>query len=566
MQEKGLPYVILAFAVFVYVLILLQLNRGTSFDEGYYLQGYLAEQPLHSGISQYHYIVRALFPFFPEDNVLFLRYLNVVLTLSSLLLLACSSYSWITGYLKLSINRTLYFSLIFLSGALGFSFASPVLYYDDIQVILYFLVCSILFLHPRMNRFMQSLSHVLAGFLFVFALCNYLSSGILLIVIYFLWSSIYTCKVKQIFFNALYVLAGLLGGLLIYHFFVHDVQVTYENIKGSFIIAQDGITGHDNKSLLAGMLTYFIRIISLFLFFAALGVLLIIMQDRIKNNKVKIGINIFIVLMFCVCLTQRKVFTFFYNDIFIIPIAFYSSVFIAGWKKHRLFFFNSDKGRVLIVLGLLMLMPVAGMFGTNQSLSAKAIMLLPFWLIAFFVLLKLFFVKKLYVAMVFMWGLLMFATYLHLGYFSRYHYYYSPQRSDVALENTFRLKNIRVSKQQKLFIERVNALLNAHGFQQGDKMLAFEVDLITVYAVGGIIPNDLFYGTYNMMDYYKSPPLQKIPYIMIYEGREKEFYDYLKKSDWNFPEGYVKYNLGKYAENMPETMESVLYIAREKTE
>ena len=129
----------------LYALIFWSINRGVSVDEGYYLLGYLADQPIKYTLTDFHNIVKSMFFFLPEDNALHLRIIRVVLTLLALYYFTRSSYNWLREEYPIALNRLTYFSLSYLTGTLCFAYASLILYYDNIEMILYLISFGLVF-------------------------------------------------------------------------------------------------------------------------------------------------------------------------------------------------------------------------------------------------------------------------------------------------------------------------------------------------------------------------------------------------------------------------------------
>lgn len=84
---RVIRYISLILSVIVFVNILMFLNRGISCDEGFYLVGYQSDQEIGSSVSDFHNIIKA---FFPDQDVMFYRYLRLGLEITSLLFFTIS--------------------------------------------------------------------------------------------------------------------------------------------------------------------------------------------------------------------------------------------------------------------------------------------------------------------------------------------------------------------------------------------------------------------------------------------------------------------------------------------
>lgn len=539
---------ILTSTLLVYYLIIKRLDVGTSGDEGFYLQGYLLNQTANYGISDFHNIVKSFSSILPIDFALTLRYVRFFATLVALAFFCLTSYRFFVKRYNVRFEKATYFALIFLSGAIGFCFTSPVLYYDSIQAIIYLLVFSLLFdtLSTESNRLLSSF---FIGFLFIFAFTNYLPSGI------FLAFSIFTLTLfyrKSVLKNFLFILFGFLFGVLFYHYFINDLLEWNKNVLGTLTtqqVYQSAGYGHSNSGLLLNFFEYLLNFIKYLIAPAALSVVFLFIKNKIKNkgttHYIVSFIFILLLLLYCVFVVKKA-----YSTILLIPIV-YLSIHLLFTTK---IIFNKTLIKQLFVGLVFTFLPALAVFGTNQRIEAKAEFFVFLWVVFFFILLiKNDLIKKNFqikiVTLLFTCCLLV--SYVFLGHFNRFQYYYTPKQSIVTLDNTVNFNNIKVSENQKLFIEKTINLMRQNGFEEGDKIMAFAENQIIPYAAGGIIPN-FVYEFNNMLNSPDHIPDKETPFIIINQGEVEEFTSYINKyRSWNFPQGYKRYEIGRYAENMP---------------
>ena len=553
----------LAVTLFFYLVILLTIDRGTSCDEGFYLLSYLPNQPLGSGISQFSYIVRFLgLPF--DDNALFLRYLRYVLSFVSLLFFAITSYRYLFIRFKSTLNRYLYITLIMLAGVLAYTFASPVLYYDNIQSILYFVVFGLLFSTIESKTLYGPLYHSISGFLIVFSIFNYLPSGILLLFFYFIVFILYRKNEvrNKLIGSFLLLIAGLIVGLFFYHYFIHNLAHTFQLIFNSFNRAQAGITSHDNGSLILKALTYVVELLAVFTVFLIVGFIYWFLYKKFSTIPLIFWIIQFLFAsIFLLFLTQRNLFTTYYSHLIILPISFLLAEIILSKSKLSVIEFKD----IFLVL-IFLFVPLAGVFGTNQLLSAKVVFFIPFWVLLFALVFSLYCKKetsKRITIYLVIWLGVIVMSYIHLGYFTRYHYYFTPTSSKFELSWNERFKSIKVSEWQKEFNEKTFDILKNNGFSKGDKILAFYDNFITVYAVGAYIPQQLVYQFEVFAADSKNIPVEKLDYILIIQEQEKPMIHFLRNTSWDFPTGYERFDLGKAAPNLPDDgYNSILFISK----
>lgn len=545
------------FSTICFILIFCTIDRGTSCDEGYYLLAYLPEQPISWGISQFGFIVRKLFWFLPEDGALSLRYVRFFLNIPILYLFAFSSFRWLKKQYGLHTSSVWYYSLLFLSGVLSFGFASPILYYDNIQLFIYLLVFSIYFLFTTsVSSFFKRLSLIFIGVLCVFGLFNYLPSGILLIVALSVLLLIDTDKVK----NILLLCLGLLLGIIVYHLFIRNIVDSVNDIHTSFVLAQKGLTKHSNNQLFVALFRYLVEFVLLFGLFAVLG-WLVYYIDNFKNSFTRYLCYTFATIVFLAILLQRWIFYKYYTGIFIMPTAFMVSYFITQkiGKNHVGYSLKE-----LLIFIILLFAPLMGVFGTNQSVSAKMLFFMPFWVVAYFLLVSIIdFKQKTFLKISnTIYVVILMVGVAYFVYFARYHYYYTPKKSNTEITDTSRFRNIKISEWQKDFNDKAIDIMRKNGFKKGDSVLAFYDNFITVYMAGGYIPSNLIYQFEVFVSDKKNIPNEPIIYIFLIEEQDKPMQEFLKDTNWDFPESYMRFDLGKAAENLPAQYNSILYIRK----
>ena len=93
--------------------------------------------------------------------------------------------------------------------------------------------------------------------------------------------------------------------------------------------------------------------------------------------------------------------------------------------------------------------------------------------------------------------------------------------------------------------------LKQNGFIPGDKVLTFYENFLTIYIAGGTVPGPLFYSFEIFMKHPLAEKIEKPKFIMIVQYQVERFADYAKSRNWNFPEGYSTFEIGRSAENLP---------------
>ena len=171
--------------IFVWYLILSTLRNGVSCDEGYYLLGYLRNQSIQGIGTDFHAIVRALSRSFPDDNIMVFRHLRVILNGIAIILFAVSSFEWLSRKKNLRISRWAYYPMVLLAGAMSFTFATPTVSYDSLELILAMSAASFLFfLFASGRKVVRVICVFCVGFLLWFACTNYPPAGVCVSILF----------------------------------------------------------------------------------------------------------------------------------------------------------------------------------------------------------------------------------------------------------------------------------------------------------------------------------------------------------------------------------------------
>ena len=557
MFKNCLKYAVMLLCAALYGYVFWSLNRGVSSDEGWYLMGFV--QPIEqSAISDFHIIIRTFFWFLDFENLLQLRYFYFFFSLAFIALFAISSYSFFKSKMNLKIDGVIYVSLIFMLSLFSYTFTSPILHYDTLQFIIYLIVFSLLF-YASVNKKSANVLFPLVGFFSLYALVNYLPSGILLLLFILIWVII---QKQMSLKSASYFTAGFLLSTVIYHLFIHSlvdfVGFALNSIEVNAESHNPHMPSHGITSLMFGLMVYTTKVLLLSAIIFIIAIFVFFGVRKINNKIVASIIHLLFYLLVFVFsfLFRLEVLT----TMFLFPIVFLlADVISAKIVKRENVHYSIPKISLLL---LFLVIPVGAVFGTNQPLERKTMIFLVFWLLAFFTLYAEYktilsdFNKK-HISIVYCGFVLIFFSYF--GFFTRAHnFYYGIRRAEHKVENT-RLSNIRLVEYERNYIRRLHSILIDNGFERGDTILAFEIDLIDVYAFGASVPNKLFFNVAQMID-RQFIPENRINFILVLRRDEERLISHLSKSDWQFPEHYKRIDIGRRATNISYEDSSVLYV------
>ena len=534
-------------AIFVWFFIVSTLRNGISCDEGYYLLGYLRDQSIQGIGTDFHAIVRAIGRSLPDDNIMVFRHMRLILNVVAIIFFAGTSFEWLKRKKNLQISRWAYYPMVLLAGGMAFTFATPTISYDSLELIFVLVAASFLFiLFASEKNAIKTVGAFVVGFLLWFACTNYPPAGvcvsILFVIAYFLESEDKKWA---------HLLAAFLGGvaaIIISHFFIHDMKEWLSEMSKVFVstFTEESQSNHDAGSLVSVML---ITVGQALLVLVPAVVLFSLMYKRIHVSE---KIQWIVTLFLCaVLLVVRQVYLL-RGILFLLPVALVLAKVLAqpGFSLKE-FLLSKDASLVLIMLAI----PFAGVFGTNQPILSKAVIFVPFWLLAFFclsVLLKVETNEKICLLVI----TLLMAGYVWLGNFQRYHYYYTPRSSRYEIKGVFRPQEVLISQYQQQYYNDLLDTLKTGGCNPGDKYMAFGENQMAVYLAGGFIDGRLPYHWWQYRVFDQDAPQA----FIFFKNEEEGVIAHFQKADWRFPENYKRIEMRQMSQNMGDEYRTVVYV------
>lgn len=546
-----LNYGVLAWmaAIVVWYLIVCTLRNGISCDEGYYLMGYLRGQNVEGQATDFHSIVRAVCSPFADDDIMVFRYLRLVMNGLALLVFALSSFRWLSRKKQLTVSRWAYYPFVALAGAMSFTFAAPTISYDSIELILALLIATLLFVQLATGRkWIRHLSGFGIGFLLWFAFANYPPAGvclaILFAVVYFL-----ECDGEK-WKDVVFAFVGLGVAMVVHHLFVHDLRMWFSDMAKVFVstFTEKSKSRHDSGSLVIAVL---LTVGKQLLIYVPTTIVLTLLMKKVTLPK---WLQWTTVLLICAVLLVVRGVYHLYGTLLLFPIALMlSEVLSKPCGKISRTLFNKEMLMVLVFVAI----PLAGVFGTNQAVMRKAVVFAPFWLVAYY-LLSTQVKKQIEYKLDLVLLTMLFAGYIYLGNFERYHYYYTPRSSKYELTGVLRPQKVLVSQYQQSYFHDVLDSLQMAGCKAGDRYMAFGENQMAVYLAGGFIDGRLPYHWWQYKMFEKEPPKA----FILFKNEEADVVEYFKQAEWDFPEGFRRMELRQMSENMGDGLRTVIYVKK----
>lgn len=533
--------------VLVWYLIISTLRNGISCDEGYYLLGYLRDQSIQGIGTDFHAIVRAMSRSFPDDKIMVFRYLRVLLNVVAVILFAGSSYEWLFLKKGLHISRWAYYPMVLLAGAMSFTFATPTISYDSLEIIFALTAASFLFiLFTSERKVIKTICVFAIGFLLWFACTNYPPAGVCLVILFVVAYFLEIGDKKWNHFLTAFL--GALVAIVVSHFFIHDMKEWFTEMSKVFIstFTEESKSSHDAGSLVSTML---ITVAQTLLVLIPTVVFFTFLYKRIHVSET---IQWIVVLLLCAVLLVVKQIYELRGILFLIPVALILAKVIAqpGFSLKE-FLLSKEAFLVLILIAI----PFAGVFGTNQPILNKAIIFVPFWLLAFFclsALLKTGTNDRLYLLVI----ALLMAGYVWQGNFQRYHYYYTPRSSRYEIVGTTRPQEVLISQYQQQYYSDLLDTLRTSGCKPGDKYMAFGENQMAVYLAGGFIAGRLPYHWWQYKVFNQDAPQA----FIMFKNEEEDVIAHFRQANWSFPENYERIEMRQMSQNMGDDYRTVIFV------
>ena len=533
--------------VLVWLIIVSTLRNGISCDEGYYLLGYLRGQSVEGIGTDFHSLVRFLCGAFSDSDIMVFRYTRLFLNIVAIILFMVSSYEWLSRKKGLHVSRWAYYPLVVLAGAMSFTFAAPTLSYDSLEVIIILSAASLLFvLLCTDKKKIAYLSSAGIGFLIWFACSNYPPAGVCIAILLALF---YVLEARERSWTPiLFAVLGVLSAIVVSHFFVHNMKDWFSEMSKIFVstFTEKSKSRHDGGSLILTMLYTVGK--------ECLVFVPIVATSAFLYKKVRISDRVSWAITITVCaalIVFREVYEL-RSTLLLIPVALLLGKVLAQNNQDIKKFLSSKEALLVLIM---IAIPVAAVFGTNQPIMKKAIIYAPFWVLAFSYL-----STKLEKESIFRLGLILttvlMAGYIWLGNFQRYHCYYTPRSSRYEIIGASRPQEVLVSQYQQEYYRDLLETLRSSGCKPGDKYMAFGENQMAVYLAGGYIDGRLPYHWWQYRVFEKEAPQA----FIFFKSEEEGVISHFKQAGWGFPDDYERIEMRQMSQNMGEELRTVIYI------
>lgn len=210
---------------------------------------------------------------------------------------------------------------------------------------------------------------------------------------------------------------------------------------------------------------------------------------------------------------------------------------------------NTIESHNIIVVGLLWLLPLVIMMGTDDNLTKTLPQHITPWLMLILAMLYDIWHKYKVTGWIYAsLGLLVVITSIHFVFYYVYHPLGLAEPL-TAQKNTVKgLGKIKFDSQTADFLTGFMALMDEAGFQKGDRVIGLDHNQGLVYLIGGVSPETPYYlSKYNNGNKFNCYHINNIaldkesrkPFVIYVMPPDNELAACLRQSELRFPETYV---------------------------
>ncbi|WP_080055448.1 hypothetical protein [Spirosoma aerolatum] len=464
-------------------------------------------------------------------NLLWVRFLMQIF---STIILNISSYIYLKKIYQ-HFNYILYTGYFFLVSSLSLYLFTKTVSYNHLQQLLIQLIVSSFLLYQVYNEKMlvRKVLLITLGFCCTFSILNIPPSGIAVtafLILILLINNIFF--INRIATTIFYVSVGLLCGVLVFFIYIKSWGDFFNELSGTYKMLSKAGRSYGPYDIL---FKYSKSILSLLVVScSSLGVLAIF--DLLnKKNKTLAMLFSFIIIILLMFYSVKYTRTGEIYEWILAPTIIALFIYFRDVIKGFIFSQNTT-------IYFLLIIPLIAPLGTNLLITTKIGYFFSTWLISTIVLLKG--IKKVYSTSIFfmfvlipvIWNMKIF---LNLWYRSK--------ESIVQSTQLKRLNDIYITPKQKAHFESVYEILASNGYNSGDSILAFQPDLMSVFAVGGSAGHRVYFMPSDFLS-DDITAMKPAKYIILNDYSYNEIKSSLKI--WGFPDKYQQIDIGS-----PETID-----------
>lgn len=529
-----LSLIAIIIGIFPWVVYAINVNIGLSslIDEGQMLLLLNQPKPIGHIGSQSGVITGRFISNFSltASTLVWARFIAQVIAI--VFLLVCSLFYFQRKGIK-NISLPLYGSVFMAITSMGLYLFTKIISYNHVLQLTTLVTIGIYLLY---NTFISKAGQYFClfciGIVSIFTIINIIPSGIAVltfVIITLALPNIYSIKKMTIIL--FFIFLGMTISLSIFHYFFKNLSQLYIELYETFTITSKLGRSYDAFSLIFSLsrsiLTFFV-----------IGILSLGLHTLFEYIISKSKQLYWPYLITCISLVVLCVFSLKYTH--------KASLGLAEWSMSplilALFYYYKNnapkwplnaKDCTIIFLSIV---PIIASLGTNLGVASKFFYFIGVWVIVVFI------VSDKLEASKFSLVLLIFLTIGCIGYGQIIGSILKSRiENSIQSLKLSRISGIYITPTQKKHFENLQDTLRNHGFAEGDTILAFQPDLMSVFVVGATAGRQVYFvpADYLAND---NKSLKQPRFIILNEYSYGQVNQKLKY--WGFPEKYHKINIG----------------------
>lgn len=464
------------------------------------------------------------------NNTLGILWLRFIMQLISVTVLCVSSLFYLKTRKKIT-NTYHYIGIFFLVNSISLFLFTKTVSYNHLQQFLILHIISLILLVNiyKNTSILKNIILFTLGTLFAAVILNIITSGILIVFFTILVIYLQSYSSTKIFLlHFVPICIGFGVSIICFHFYLKDIHSLYIELNEMINMHESLNRSYDTYSLFFKFAKSLLLILSISILSLGILHLYILIKEKFCSNFVA-----YLITMLSLCsmiifwinyTTNGLIYEWFFAPVII-------GIFLSVQKSEEL---KTNKTLILFLL----LVPFIAPFGTNLLITEKLGYYLGAWFIAS-VLIVDELNSKYYISTIFI------VVYLFFIFNIINHLLINNKECTEKSTKIKRLRNIYISSKQKEHFENTQSILLEKGYVKGDTILAFQPDLMTLYAVEGNSGKRVYFVPSDFLNENISQ-IKRPKFIILNEFSYGQITKFIKC--WNFPEQYEKVNIGS-----PET-------------
>ena len=540
-KYKGVLY-ILVFVIgvtpWVVYALMIPVGLDSLVDEGLTILMVNPDETPKYLTSQFGNVVKFIFRHFGY-NVLTSFWTRFIFQILSVLIILFTSYQYLSKKCNLKINFFMYIGLFMLVASHGLYLFTKTLSYNHLQQLAILITISSLLLYEiyKGNKVLKYFFSVLIGFFSFLSIINISPSGLsVTFYLIILLGLLNYPSLREAFFDLLFILLGMLIALILFNFFVNDINKYYKELHETYIVISSLNRSYDSLSLFFNLFRSFLSLFVISIF--SIGIL-----SLFDFTELRFGKNVYsylvvlctIFILFIYSIKYTKILTLGFSEWCLAPLAI--ALFVNLGRINKVGWFRSETLITILMIGT----PILAPFGTNLFITAKIGYYGCLWFIAAVILLKTAGFR--HSSLVY---ILFFIMYASINIFQIFTFQNKSLESSVVSDKLKRLRNVYITPRQKEHFESLYDTLNRLGYKDGDRILAFQPDLMSVFSVNGK-PGERVYFVPEDFLKEKFDSLPRFNFIILNDYSYGQINSFIK--GWGFPQRYHRVYI-----NSPDTV------------